>query len=284
MKIALGEKVNYYSECPFCGTPREEGRDSCVKCGRSLIETVEKKDDPVIKDDEDDMSLYKTREEKSQSETFKSLTGKAKWNYFKDYYLAKIIVAVIIVALLGSLIYTSLKPKPENAFYTAIVVSPFIPAAQDQFEKDLTELLVTDTKKEEIYLDTTYSSLIADYNSMLSYTMHLTAGEIDMVILSKDELKYQVNSKSLVPITDVVSKEVFDKIDESAKYSVLPTYLQDNGEAEFGEEAVYGLNIEKFLEKINGFETSNKYCVAFTCIAPHKDKIDTVVKYLFDIK
>ena len=282
MKIALGEKVNYFSECPYCGTPRVNGKDYCEKCGKSLINTVENKDE--ISSEDQEMSLYKAREEKSTSENFKSLTGKAKWNYFKDYYLAKIIVAVIIAALLGSLIYTMAKPKPETAFYTAIVVSPFMPQALDQFEDDLNEIICTDTKKEAVYIDATYSSLVADYNSMLAYTMHMSAGEIDMVILSKDELKYQANSKALVPIKDVVSKDILDKIDDSAKYSVTPAYLQDNGAAEYGEEDVYGLNIEKYLEKINGFETSNKYCIAFTSIAPHKDKIDDVVKYFFDIK
>ena len=281
MKIALGEKVNYYAECPNCGTPRTDGRDTCEKCGKSLIKTVEKSNEVS---DDDEVSLYKAREEKSASETFKSLKGKSKARYFVDYYLGKIIIGAIILALVGSLVYTTLKPKQEPVLYIAMVVSPFMPNAQEQLKADLTDMFVKDADHENIMLDTNYSSLVADYNSMMGYTMHLSAGEIDMVILTKDELKYQVNNQIMTPVADVISKDILDKIDDSAKYKVTPAYLQDDGNMEYGEEDVYGLNLEKFLEKMNGFETSNKYCIAFVGLAPHKEKFDEVIKYMFDIK
>ena len=281
MKIALGEKVNYYEICPFCGSERVEGKDSCEKCGKSLIKTVEKKDSAS---EEEEVSLYKVREEKSASETFKSLKGKSKARFFVDYYLGKIIFVGLILALLGSILYSTLKPKPQPVLYIAMVVSPFLADGEEQFKDALSDMFVKDDGKEEILFDKNYSSLVADYNSMMAYTMHLSAGEIDMVILTKEELKYQVNNQALAPVKDVLSKEVFEKLDDSVKYSVLPTYIQDNGDFEYGTEDIYGLNIEKFLEKANGFETSNKYCVAFTTVAPHKDKFDQVVKYMFDIK
>ena len=34
-------KVVYYPSCPSCGAPREEGKDSCEYCGRSLIQSEE---------------------------------------------------------------------------------------------------------------------------------------------------------------------------------------------------------------------------------------------------
>ncbi|MBR4816192.1 MAG: hypothetical protein IKZ73_02870, partial [Lachnospiraceae bacterium] len=69
-----------------------------------------------------------------------------------------------------------------------------------------------------------------------------------------------------------------------AKVKVVPTYPQVNGAFVEGDEAVYGLNLEKFLERINGFETSSKYCIAFTSITENYDNINAVVKYIFDIK
>ena len=281
MKIALGEKVNYYSECPNCGASRTGTEDSCRKCGKSLIKTVEKVNG--AEEDDGEVSIYKVREEKSASENFKTLKGKSKARYFVDYYLGKIIVALIIIGLLGSLVYTFLKPKQEPVLYVAMVVSPFMPEAQKEFQADLTEMFVTDDVHENITFDTSYSSLVADYNSMMGYTMHLSAGEIDMVILTKDELKYQVNNGVITPVKEAISSDIFDKIDDSLKYKVTPAKLLENGDAEYGEEDIYGLNLEKFLEKKNGFETSNKYVLAFVSIAPHKEKFDSVVKYIFDV-
>ena len=232
---------------------------------------------------DEDADIYRARETKSASETFKSLKGKAKARYFVDYYLVKILIVVAILAVLANIVYTALKPKPVSVYYVAIVVSPFLPEAQEQFKKDLTELLTTDTDKEEITFDTDYSSLIADYNSGMAYTMHMAVGEIDMIIMTKEELKYQVNNEVIAPIDEVISKELYDKIPDDAKHKVLPTYLQENGDFIEGEERVYALNISSFLERINGFETSDKYCVAFIETSSNKDKIETIVKYMFGI-
>jgi hypothetical protein len=164
------------------------------------------------------------------------------------------------------------------------VVSPFTPAGFQQFKADVENLLITDPKHQNVVLDNTYSSLVADYNSGMSFTVHMAAGEIDAIILSKDELKYQVNSEALKPVDQVISKEIYARIPEEAKVKVVPTYPQENGAFVEGEEAVYGLNLEKFLERINGFETSSKYCIAFTSITENYDNINAVVKYIFDIK
>ena len=34
-------KIEYYEQCPSCGMPREEGRDDCAYCGRSMIKSKE---------------------------------------------------------------------------------------------------------------------------------------------------------------------------------------------------------------------------------------------------
>jgi hypothetical protein len=232
---------------------------------------------------DENADIYRTREQKSASDTFKDLKGKAKVRYFVDYYLGKVLLGLAIAGLLGGLVYTTLKPRKETVFYTAVVVSPFYPEAMDKFTEDIEKIVMTDPEKEQIIVDNNYSSLIADYNSSLSYTMHMSAGEIDMVILTKEELKYQVNNKAVIPVEKAISKEVYDKLPDSVKHKVLPTYLLDNGDMQEGEEAVYGLNIEKYLEKVNGIETSNRYVVAFTDISKHKDKFDSIVKYLFDL-
>jgi hypothetical protein len=35
------EKIEYYDSCPSCGAPRQEGRDDCQYCGKSLIKSRE---------------------------------------------------------------------------------------------------------------------------------------------------------------------------------------------------------------------------------------------------
>lgn len=285
MKIALGEKVDYYDICPVCGTKRSDENEKCVNCGKSLIRKVEKNANAPEEDEES--SLYKVREQKSASETFKSLKGKSKVRYFMDYYLGKIVFGLIICALVGGLLYTTLKPRQNPVFYIATVATTLTDDSQERLKSDLGAMLITDEKHENIMIDTSYSSLVSDYNSMVGYTMHVSAGEIDMVILSKDELRWQVNNQAVVPVESVISKDILAKIDDSLKYKVTPAYTQQDGSAEYGEEQVYGLCIGSFLTKlvnIKNVEYSDKYVVAFIGNAPHKDKFDQVVKYMFNVK
>ncbi len=53
-------KIVYYSFCPGCGAPREEGKDTCAYCGRSMIQEEEiLKEEEIAKEDREALK-YKT--------------------------------------------------------------------------------------------------------------------------------------------------------------------------------------------------------------------------------
>ena len=59
-------KVTYYAQCPSCSAPREEGRDNCTYCGRSMIQSEEileekeiKELDPELKRNKNNDGLYR---------------------------------------------------------------------------------------------------------------------------------------------------------------------------------------------------------------------------------
>ena len=45
-------KIEYYENCPGCGAPREEGKDSCAYCGRSMIKSKEVVEEDQIENPE----------------------------------------------------------------------------------------------------------------------------------------------------------------------------------------------------------------------------------------
>lgn len=50
-------KIVYFDECPGCGAPREEGRDKCQYCGRSMIKSEEViKEENIPKEEKEAMS------------------------------------------------------------------------------------------------------------------------------------------------------------------------------------------------------------------------------------
>ncbi|MBR5740029.1 MAG: hypothetical protein IKX81_01905 [Firmicutes bacterium] len=51
-KKIVRTKIVYYDNCPSCGMAREEGKDSCQYCGRSMIKSKEVVEEKEIKDPE----------------------------------------------------------------------------------------------------------------------------------------------------------------------------------------------------------------------------------------
>ena len=45
-------KIEYYENCPGCGAPREEGKDTCAYCGRSMIKSKEVVEEDQIENPE----------------------------------------------------------------------------------------------------------------------------------------------------------------------------------------------------------------------------------------
>ena len=70
---------------------------------------------------DDDAEIYQKREEKTEKEKWKEMDGKAKAQYFADYYLGKLIVAVIIIGVGVSLLWHFFKPKDETVLYAAVI-------------------------------------------------------------------------------------------------------------------------------------------------------------------
>ena len=49
-KKIIRTKIEYYDNCPSCGMAREEGKDSCQYCGRSMIKSKEVVEEKDLKD------------------------------------------------------------------------------------------------------------------------------------------------------------------------------------------------------------------------------------------
>ncbi len=92
----------------------------------------------------------------TDKEIMKSLKGRKKWIQFRDYYLMKIIAIMAVLAFVGSLLYTVLKPKPKTIFYAAVCDMTVDLENRDLIEKDFQEYVGIDKEKEDILFDSAY--------------------------------------------------------------------------------------------------------------------------------
>ena len=69
----------------------------------------------------DESTIYKHQEELSEKEKLKQMTWLQRLDYFKTYYLVKVIVIVIVIGMISSILHTALAPKPDRMISVAVI-------------------------------------------------------------------------------------------------------------------------------------------------------------------
>lgn len=215
---------------------------------------------------EDNAAIYAKRDERPAKERFKDLKGQEKWQFFKDYILIKLVVGVIIAALVGSLLYSMFKPKPETLMYVAVINNPFDKDNIDTMTDELTDCFVTDPKKEEIRLDSDFYFAGNDYNARMKFMTMIAAGGIDSAIFPSAEFGNYLEGEAYAELSTVLAPQTLEKLD---KYVIR---------AEGGE---YALDITEFIENRLAAQLTSKYYIACISNSKHRDNFEKLVEYIF---
>ena len=215
---------------------------------------------------EDDAAIYAKRDERPASERFKDLKGEEKWQFFKDYALAKIIAGVVILALVISLLYSMFGPKPETIMYVAIINNPFDLDRVDGIKEDLTSRFVTDSKKGEITVDSDFYFMTNEYNARMKF-MTLTAGKtIDFVIFPANEFSNYHEANTFLQLDGFLPASQLERL---KVYEVKQ------------DDAIYALDVTSYMNGLLGTELPTKYYVACISNSEHKELFEGFVDYIF---
>ena len=191
---------------------------------------------------EDDALLYQKREEKKDREKFKELDGKGKLQFFRDYYLVKVLIVVIAAALLGSVIYTMVKPKPEAALNVAVVNDQWEEQARDDFKTDLLDYLGLDAGKNTIeVMDALWIN--EDGSDMATRTklmVNISAGMVDVMIADREQFLSYAEQGLFVDLSDKLPAQLDQKLDGQILKSGV---IEEEGQEPTGEYSV-GISLE----------------------------------------
>lgn len=145
----------------------------------------------IVLDDETkldrDAEIYTKRTKESEKEIRKNLDSKQKLQYFKDYYLPKILVGLLMAALLVWLGRDFFADRKDVVLYITIVDDVIAPDKVEELKHEFEELLDVDTQKQEIVINADFSSNSMD--SMSQLTTYMFAGEVDVVIAPPKEFE-----------------------------------------------------------------------------------------------
>ena len=216
---------------------------------------------------EDDAAIYAKRDERSASEKFKDLKGAEKWQYFKDYALAKILAGIVILALVISLLYSMFGPKPDMILYLAIINNPFDLERIDRITDDLTAEFVTDPKKEEIKVDSDFYFSTNEYNARMKFLTMIAGKTIDFVIFPSSEFGNYHEAEAFAQLEEILPAAQLERL---GVYAVKQ------------EGHTYALDVTAYMNKLLGGELPTKYYVACISNSEHTELFERFIDYIYE--
>ena len=196
---------------------------------------------------DDDAAIYQGLQSqesaKSERQKLSELSFKGKMRYLWDYYALKALIVLLVGALIGSMIYYIVRPRPETVAEFAVVDSPWLETGYENYSKRMLEKLGLNGKKSEVVFSYGYQS--SNYTDGMSLTTHLFAGEIDSIIAPEASIRQYMENGLFITLD-----ELPEDIREAArKCTTLSTDKVEEGEGV--KEYVFSLKgtaFEQFMD------------------------------------
>lgn len=208
---------------------------------------------------DEDASIYAKRNENTPArKIWSTLTGREKWQFFKDYYLKIVIITGIIAAFLIWFLITILTPQPEMRMKAAFINSVMTEEAAEQLTSDLSALLNIDSKTEEVNIDNNlFMSLdqsATDQGTMTSQqklSVYIYAGELDLIVADQAIFERFCGSGFFAPLDDALPEDLKQTL--SKQYIMGQHLTEDNPEESDPEPVAYGISLSgcKAFEDLN---------------------------------
>ena len=234
---------------------------------------------------DDGAEIYQKREEKTEKEKWKHMDGKARLQYFVDYYLAKLIVAVIIVGVGASLLWHFFKPKDETVLYAAVIDESLDAGKLADMTSELEKICHVNGKHQKVKID---DSFYLKDQALTRLEVSVESKQVDVIIAD------QKTFKKLAGNGYFESMDKFAKDHNLSGYENLYVYAnghkdtdsessEDDGTAK-GESLPYGIDLSG-AEKYMDMTSYGKHPVfAVAANAPHEKNTVKFLNYLMQEK
>ena len=247
---------------------------------------------------DDSASIYEKREEqKSIKKTWKELSGKERWTFFKDYYLLKIIIGVVVIGMLTNIGITVFGPHTEEILSVAVLMDELNSDSTQNMTKELTDLLETD-KHHIVNIDSSYFFAEGggtSYTGDEKLSTLLYSGIIDVIVADEANFKkygYFGNLKNLdLFLPDDMKEALEDKlltanvqVDDSNK-KALDEAMVGKKELTYedGTPCVMGIDLSdcKKYKALKGYQEHP--ILTITHNSPNPENTLRFIRYLFDL-
>lgn len=209
---------------------------------------------------QEDAYIYDKRKNKAEKQKWKELSGAERWQYFKDYYLIKILAMLGALAFGLWLFSNILSPKNEIDLYVALINSSSTQEKEDEMMKSLAGLLECENL-ENVVLDSSYFMELEGMDQGSLGTIQKLSAQaysqmLDIVIAGEEEFHYFAKQGYFMDMAEALPTDLYSRLSDRI---YLDRIEEMEGEAvSYGETMAYGIYLEglqRFEELGTGMKT-----------------------------
>ena len=187
----------------------------------------------------EDSVLYQKRDDSLGRKDISALSRGDKWQYFKDYYLMKVIAAALCLIMLGNLVYNMVFKQQEHIISIAVVDECFITDTEDMCEY-LHESLGM-TKDTQMVSVANYS--LSDPNQQMAFSTRYAAEDTDIILCNSEYFKQFAAQGFFCDLKDFLPEDTYESLKDRMMTGRISEFDIEGNVVSEGMEAEYGINI-----------------------------------------
>lgn len=187
----------------------------------------------------DDAFLYQRGHDTVTKEELKNLTFQQKMQYFKDYYLKKVIVALIVIIALASIINETVFNR-SDCLLSIACIDEYQIMNSDELTEELSNHIEIEDKNDYFNISS-YS--LDDYNSNMAFLTHSTAGSIDIYIGSSEFFEAKAELGLFSDLSEILPEELYEQLSDKLVEGRTAETDIDGNVTSYGEYIPYGIDL-----------------------------------------
>ena len=229
---------------------------------------------------DDDAMIYQKTDKQSEKEKLKEMSWNQKLSYLWDYYRYHALILIASVVFVSYFIYSFTKPKIVTGLNVVIANNTIEHHIWDEYTEKVTDYLKINPQLEEVKLDYGYyynGSLDYAASMRQSFSVHLAASEIDVVIAPLSEFSVYVTNGVFAPLSDQLPTDLYSSLTD--KFYLSDT--EDNPKV-----AAYGIYIaDTKLYRNHSLPTEkDPVLIGITINSKNKENAREFIRYIFNEK
>lgn len=222
---------------------------------------------------DDDSILYQKRGDSVSQKNLKALSSKEKFQYFKDYYLLKIIVVLAIVIGIGHMCYTMIFNRMETVLGIGVLGGAYIPEAAAMEEK-LQDILQIEDKHQFVSVGN-YD--LNESAQTMAFAARLSNHDLDIILCDEENFERQCEFDHFYPLDEVLTPELLSRFEDRLIMGEVAIQDELGNIIDHKEKKAYGIDVSNapFYKEFGAY--SETAIIAFPVST---ERIDRIYEFL----